>query len=334
MIVRTTCCLENSEDPDGIELPSVGLLKTALQTPDVRKGAPLRQAKDPVFLSSRVFGNLLLIDLITAPGALELTLSDLLPAPLDGSFLVILIKKGSIEGTIDEMSTIVHAGDIVFIDPSGCRRLRFVDCTAYLLVLPVRNFGLASRDPVSQILPRGKLHSRMLAIHLEHLFSDEWITSRWSIQDMESKTITTVLHCLRIHPTSKSDNSPLTNELRRSVISYISDNISDTKLGAESIMRRFKISRTHLYRVFPYSGGVYRYIQDRRVDLAFRHLREYPEERVSLICGRYGFSDDRQFRRHFLRRFEMSLGEALARWNASKLNNRTVARKTSSETSS
>jgi AraC-like DNA-binding protein len=111
---------------------------------------------------------------------------------------------------------------------------------------------------------------------------------------------------------------PWINDLRTRILAYIEENISDITLNARDITERFKISRTHLYRIFPYGGGVLRHIQNRRLDLALRCICENPGERISVISSRYGFANDRQFHRHFLRRFEMSPGEARIHWKNQK----------------
>lgn len=318
MICRTNPHQESPEPPnaEAEEGPFLQALGSALHTHGVQAGKP-HSWQAPTRLTSNNIGNLLLVDLCAASGTLEFT-GTLLHGELKDCFLLMMLKQGDIEGSIENMAIRLRAGDMAFIDLFRCQSLCFKDCKAHLLVMQAHSLGFITGKQMSRVLPEGKLRSRMLAIHLERLFSGPRPRSEAEASMLESDTVSTLLHCLQIAPPSNYDDMPWINDLRSRILTYIEENISDITLSARDITERFKISRSHLYRIFPYGGGVLRHIQNRRLDLALRCVCENPGERISVISSRYGFANDRQFHRHFLRRFEMSPGEARIHWKHRK----------------
>jgi AraC-like DNA-binding protein len=77
-------------------------------------------------------------------------------------------------------------------------------------------------------------------------------------------------------------------------------------------MRRFQISRAHLYRVLALDGGVAGSIRNRRLDAAYREIASGREASRSIteIAFHFGFSNSSQFARAFRERFSVSPTEA------------------------
>jgi AraC-like DNA-binding protein len=71
------------------------------------------------------------------------------------------------------------------------------------------------------------------------------------------------------------------------------------------------MSRSTLYRRFKQSGGISRYINDRRLAQCMSELRRAPAtgDRVHEIASRWGFSDTGYFYRRFKAKFGMSPSE-------------------------
>ena len=92
--------------------------------------------------------------------------------------------------------------------------------------------------------------------------------------------------------------------LCRLVRSYIESQLQDAELDAQAICRHFRISRSTLYRLFEFAGGVAAYVRDRR--LARIHaLLAQPQRRqyIGRIALDFGFSSAAAFSRAFMAQF-------------------------------
>ena len=93
--------------------------------------------------------------------------------------------------------------------------------------------------------------------------------------------------------------------LKEKIRVYIDANLGDPELGPDSLQRTFRISRATLYRSFAAESGVAQYILKRRLELAFRRLRDAHRTTGSITSLAYslGFSSPSVFTRAFKRRF-------------------------------
>lgn len=99
--------------------------------------------------------------------------------------------------------------------------------------------------------------------------------------------------------------------LRRNVLEYTDANLSDPDLGPAMLMRRFRVSRAHLYRMFAADGGVATIVRERRLNAAYRELtRPGPARSITEIAHDLGFSGSSQFLRAFRSRFDMTPSKA------------------------
>jgi AraC-like DNA-binding protein len=94
--------------------------------------------------------------------------------------------------------------------------------------------------------------------------------------------------------------------MQERMLTYIDAHLNDSELNATMLQRKFRISRTHLYRLFAELGGVQHCIRERRLEAAFRSLCEQPDRNISEIIFRLGFSNERQFQRSFRSRYGMT----------------------------
>lgn len=104
----------------------------------------------------------------------------------------------------------------------------------------------------------------------------------------------------------------LASILRRRVLDFITANLAEPKLGPAFLMRRFQISRAHLYRMFQMDGGVASVIRDKRLDAAYRQLLQRSSQTLSIteIAYDLGFSSSGHFLRAFQARFGVTPSEA------------------------
>ncbi|MDR3443685.1 MULTISPECIES: AraC family transcriptional regulator [unclassified Dyella] len=88
-------------------------------------------------------------------------------------------------------------------------------------------------------------------------------------------------------------------DLHRRIRAYIDANLGDEALGIASLIRAFGVSRSTLCRLFGDEGGVSRYIRQRRLGYAYKHLMEEPRCSITWLLYELGFASERQFQRAF-----------------------------------
>ncbi len=91
---------------------------------------------------------------------------------------------------------------------------------------------------------------------------------------------------------------------RERICRLIQSNLQSPMLSPGSICKSAGISRSQLYRLFEYSGGVLRYIQSQRLQLAHAILSDSENtQSVGLLAARLCFGDASSFSRAFRREF-------------------------------
>jgi AraC-like DNA-binding protein len=114
------------------------------------------------------------------------------------------------------------------------------------------------------------------------------------------------------HAESPLARSALQNSLGTRVRRFIEMDLESPDLSVEKIEKRFRCSRTHLYRTFPTPGGIASYIRDRRLRRANQKMRDprHAHRSVTDIAYELGFSSSTVFGRAFKRRFDMTPRDA------------------------
>lgn len=91
---------------------------------------------------------------------------------------------------------------------------------------------------------------------------------------------------------------------------FIEENL--VSVDAETLMARFAISRTPLYKLFEADGGVYAYIRERRLARAMHALKRSSSQRRSSIrrlAFECGFENEQVFSRAFRRKYGLNPSE-------------------------
>lgn len=98
--------------------------------------------------------------------------------------------------------------------------------------------------------------------------------------------------------------------LKNSVCNFIDLNIKNPRLGIEAIIKRFSVSRAHLYRAFEDDGGVMAVIRKRRLRLACEEISKATSQlTMTQIALEYGFTGSNHFNRAFKKYYNMSPSE-------------------------
>lgn len=100
--------------------------------------------------------------------------------------------------------------------------------------------------------------------------------------------------------------------LATQIKSFIIEHLADPELGADQIMRRFRLSRTPLYELFRSHSGVSNYILTLRLRRCLWDLTDVRQRdrRIGQIAFGWGFNNESHFSRVFRDAFGMSPREA------------------------
>lgn len=230
-------------------------------------------------------------------------------------FLVAVVKGGEILGDAANNSLTARSGDICILD-----------------LTQVLQSDVTAGGTLSTLIPRGilakakghaNLHGVVLQAHLpmtqlitayleglnglsEHLSNDEIV----AVQESLVTILAAALQGLRA--TGIEELRPLSIALRQRVLDYVDRNLNNPELSLDLIIRRFNVSRAHLYRAFAEDGGIAGVIRDRRLDAAFLEITQTDmiPRSIAKIAFEHGFSSASHFSRSFRERFGLMPGEA------------------------
>lgn len=107
-------------------------------------------------------------------------------------------------------------------------------------------------------------------------------------------------------PDTALQDPALAPVLRRRLLDFIDANLTLQGLDPAMLMRQFRVSRAHLYRMLEADGGVARVIRERRLDAAYRMLMRPSPPSITELALDLGFSGSGQFQRAFSARFGMT----------------------------
>ena len=224
-----------------------------------------------------------------------------------------LSQGGQAHGDFGKNSSLdVKEGDIYVSDLSQPVELQ-VDNSEYInLLVPRRLMGESTRPLHGSVLRREHLPCRMLTQHLLRLVDMLPLLEDAHATTVAQATLAVVKKCFQI--ASREHGSHLWAErMRAELLAYISTQIGDSDLSAATLQRRFKISRTQLYRLFADLGGIQHYIREKRLEVVLRALRDHPGQTISETIFQFGFSNERQFQRAFRAHYGMTASEARER---------------------
>jgi AraC-like DNA-binding protein len=230
----------------------------------------------------------------------------ILNSPLDDHIFLQLVVEGSVATSAEGKSFEALAGDIYVLDMARASTSKAGEGDYLSVLIPRSQLCGDDVDLHGLVLSRESLRCRMLTMHLEHLF--EFLSQPYSQHSdyVIEVTLAIIRNCLQLRPPGETHREPWNDMLRQRILAYIDEHITDTSLDADMVRRAFRISRAHLYRLFPDYGGIKRYIRNKRLDAAFSDLTSDPYQRIGAIVERHGFTSERQFQRTFHERFEMA----------------------------
>ncbi len=230
-------------------------------------------------------------------------------------YMVQIVVKGSVVGDFPPANLKANAGDIFILDFNRPYLTRAEAGSRIAFSIP--------REPLERIIGRKNLHGFVFQSHwpitrvltdyllgLNAVAADLSLSESGAIQDALLTLLAGALAGREMTPSAAS--SELNGVLRQSILDYIDRHIADHDLGPQKLMERFRISRTHLYRIFEAEGGVATLVREKRLDLAYRLLvspsasAKKDSESIKRLCFQCGFSSPEHFSRAFKERFGMT----------------------------
>lgn len=119
-------------------------------------------------------------------------------------------------------------------------------------------------------------------------------------------------HASQIESGKRGDLCPSrTKALSLQIRRYIEENLGDPGLQVASIQKKFNLTRSTIYRLFPSSNGVMGYVRERRMKTAYKWLAmpRRPGESIAEIAFRLGFENETSFTRAFKNHFGVTPSE-------------------------
>jgi AraC-like DNA-binding protein len=224
--------------------------------------------------------------------------------------LLRLLQRGEIQGNFGgHVNLEIHEGDIYLFDLSQSVDLLVKNSKHVDLLFPRKLLGDVGTTMHGRVLRKEWLPCRMLTQHLLRLITVLPLLDASRSHAIAQATLAVLRRCLNIASREQEDQLWM-EAMQERMLTYIDAHLDDSELNATMLQRKFRISRTHLYRLFAELGGVQHCIRERRLEAAFRSLCEHPDRNISEIIFRLGFSNERQFQRSFRSRYGMTASAA------------------------
>lgn len=267
------------------------------------------------------FDGALLIDGWTGAYLNERTPRHIARGGLD-HYMVTLCMEGALTFESGRRSQTMRPGDICLIDMAQASRAvigaddRSGRSRTVTLTIPRAVLAplLATPDGVNAaLLPRNSTTNRLLATQYLALCGEA------AAEDPDTPPIGLATLAAAIADAvggASSADAAIDRASRELLLAAIKRRIiadlRTDRVDIAQLCREYKISRATLYRLFEPEGGLWRYMQDQRLQRAFAKLAgsaATAPARMADLALEFGFSSDSTFVRAFRRRFGLTPGE-------------------------
>ncbi|WP_179403190.1 helix-turn-helix domain-containing protein [Burkholderia guangdongensis] len=229
-------------------------------------------------------------------------------------YLLQMIVAGTLRGNFGDRSVSAGPGDICVVDLAQPYESE-ADAGARLTVAVPRMHlekALGNRNLHGLVLRGDRPMTRLVVDYLQSLMTVSGqlsVSESFAAQDAAVRLLAAGL--AGEAAAAREATSALGVALRARVLEFIDANISRPELSPELLVRRFRISRAHLYRTLADDGGVAQIIRDKRLNHAYAALTRHPEQArpIAEVARACGFSSTTQFVRAFRSRFGIAPGD-------------------------
>ncbi|QIG48860.1 hypothetical protein G5V57_14680 [Nordella sp. HKS 07] len=181
-------------------------------------------------------------------------------------YLVQLLMSGAIDGDCDGHATSIRPGDIYACDLARPLAIHLSTGSTLSILLPRERLDKAAsgRSLHGTVLKAGLPLTKLLSDFITSLSEASADMEEADALAIEDATISLLAAGLaRQVPDRVYDDPVLASILRRRVLEFIDHNLAEPGLGPAHLMRRFRVSRAHLYRMFLMDGGVVTVIREK-----------------------------------------------------------------------
>lgn len=232
-------------------------------------------------------------------------------------YLVQLLPPDSLQGGNDDKHHRADVGDICIFDLANAPDQQIEPPSITSIVLPRQALEktIGSRNLHGAVLKAGGSMTPLIASLLHGLCSLQRPLPDMQAMAAQEALITLLSAALKGDVKDEfAEDSPLGTGLRQRIVEFITGNVHVLELSPDSLCRRFKVSRAHLYRAFASDGGVAKVLREIRLDAAYRELTGAVRTPRSIteIAYSLGFSSGNQLLRSFRARFGMTPSQARA----------------------
>ncbi|MBN3817059.1 helix-turn-helix domain-containing protein [Paraburkholderia sp. Se-20369] len=230
-------------------------------------------------------------------------------------YVIQVVTAGSLNGVFGRRNVAAEPGDVCVMDLTRTFDSR-VEAGATLTTAVPRKaleHALGRRDLHGAVLKAGRPMTQLLVDFLNGLMAvSARLSASESFAAQDAMTALLAAGLAGEDVTGHETASALADVLRERIVEFIDANLTRPELNPDLLMRRFRISRAHLYRTFADDGGVSRVIRNKRLDAAYMALR-HPRGRerpIAEIAAECGFTSNARFLRAFRTHFGVTPSDA------------------------
>lgn len=239
-------------------------------------------------------------------------------------YMIQLYRHGECEGTYGEAQSIVRPGDIKLFDLARPFHSFNTDFDNTTLTVPRAALAPLLERPDGLhglVLAGGSPMARVIGAHIAALSEAAGELTPAEGMALAAATVRLVAACVGASSQARDETRPYrAAAVGQTVRDFIDQHIGSPQLSPDMLARRFRMSRTQIYRLFADEGGVAAYIQVRRLHRCLLALTDSAQagRGIGEIAFSHGFTSEAHFSRAFRRAFgvtprEARAGAALAR---------------------
>ncbi|MGC4193248.1 MAG: helix-turn-helix domain-containing protein [Thermomicrobiales bacterium] len=240
--------------------------------------------------------------------------SDLIRRDQIDHYGLFTVGSGARIAIIDGAETRIQPGDLQIFDFSQRETSVFLGGQTTTLYLP--------RDLIDGLIPGfSRFHgtvlrdtrAQMLARHLVSLHRYLGEIGEAEAESLADLTMTFAIDTLTQHLSPGSGDHPQTIVQRAEIVAYVRAHLTDPELSPATILTRFPLSRSSLFRLFERDGGVERFIRAERLRAARACMLDQHDVRpIEQIALTFGFSSGSSLTRAFRETYGLTPAEVRA----------------------
>jgi AraC-like DNA-binding protein len=246
-------------------------------------------------------------------------------------YLVQLYATGGLVGEAGDRGRELRAGDVQILDLGQSNVTQAAASGTVAIVVPRETLDQALSTPTDLhglILRAGSPMGGLLTDYMQSLVARADDFTMADAPHVAEATVGMIAVSFQsTAETTERARSVIEQTVLQRIQRHIAANLGSSNLHADALAALFRISRTHLYRLFERDGGVARYVQDQRLARACAELGNpaHDHRRIYEIAFALGFGSEAHFSRVFRATFGVSPSDVRANAQAARVDGRRPA---------